>query len=484
MRRIFAVLVFALVTVPATAFSYTYTFSCGPSWSNLPVSYWINSAGSDNLSFAAVESAVADSFVEWGDPCCSRFSAAYQGTTQLTASNNQGRVVLSWTESNWNPNWGSVNQTIGITFSQVYNNCSIAEAPILFNGIGFTFTDDGSGTDLQSIATHEIGHMLGLGHSSIQQATMYAAYIGGTGARSLHQDDADGVCSLYTKSCSCVGNNDCASGEQCVNRQCQEIPCQSDSDCDAGLSCDQASGDCVIPPCSSTDDCAPGFICGNGDICVSGCAACRKNCTTNADCGSSGYCVDNTDGSKVCLVLCGENAACPGDSECYRVPDGEGGDAYVCGAPDATNSLCPEGYVCESDDVMDECTADDECDAGQTCQNSTQGRKCLTAPDPCDDVTCDDGQVCEEGACVDTDTTTNNNGNNSAGTNNGNNTTSNTGGTSGSGVGTSKDEPVIIIFAEEPEPEERTCSTAPVGELPGSLLLIGAFGWLVRRNRR
>jgi len=53
--------------------------------------------------------------------------------------------------------------------------------------------------DVQSTATHEIGHLLGLDHSGIAHAMMYA--FGDTGAlgqqRTLSIDDAAGVAFLY-----------------------------------------------------------------------------------------------------------------------------------------------------------------------------------------------------------------------------------------------------------------------------------------------
>ncbi|GAV58089.1 Peptidase_M10 domain-containing protein/PG_binding_1 domain-containing protein, partial [Cephalotus follicularis] len=51
--------------------------------------------------------------------------------------------------------------------------------------------------DLESVAVHEIGHLLGLGHSTDPNAVMYAEIEAGTIKRDLDQDDIDGIHSLY-----------------------------------------------------------------------------------------------------------------------------------------------------------------------------------------------------------------------------------------------------------------------------------------------
>lgn len=60
--------------------------------------------------------------------------------------------------------------------------------------------------DLESIMTHELGHLLGLAHSDDANATMNPAYdMGSTGFRSLGTDDVSALCAVYppTRTASC-----------------------------------------------------------------------------------------------------------------------------------------------------------------------------------------------------------------------------------------------------------------------------------------
>jgi hypothetical protein len=71
-----------------------------------------------------------------------------------------------------------IRGTTGVTFYDVFSDNTIAEADIVLNGAQFTwFTDFNNPTQAQfveSVLLHEIGHFLGLEHSPLGGATMFA----------------------------------------------------------------------------------------------------------------------------------------------------------------------------------------------------------------------------------------------------------------------------------------------------------------------
>ena len=76
---------------------------------------------------------------------------------------------------------------------------AIRGARIELNGV-VRWADYGSAdaVDLQGLLVHEIGHMLGLGHSRIREATLYPGIRpGSVRGRTLNADDLAALCTIY-----------------------------------------------------------------------------------------------------------------------------------------------------------------------------------------------------------------------------------------------------------------------------------------------
>lgn len=85
-----------------------------------------------------------------------------------------------------------------ITFDA--NTGAIFDADIELNSFDNDFStgDVRITTDLQAVLTHEVGHFLGLDHSSFENATMQSNYdLSNLGTRTLSSDDTAGICSVY-----------------------------------------------------------------------------------------------------------------------------------------------------------------------------------------------------------------------------------------------------------------------------------------------
>lgn len=136
---------------------------------------------------------------------------------QYNRASEKGANVVMFRDDGW-PYPGSQDAYGLTTMTFDVDTGEIIDADIEINSTDFDVAVDGSGTDLQSILTHEVGHFLGMAHaaSANQTATMRTSWNGiGTDLRNLSDDDIAGICAIYppdrVASSSCTPLNGFAS---------------------------------------------------------------------------------------------------------------------------------------------------------------------------------------------------------------------------------------------------------------------------------
>lgn len=175
-------------------------------WSSANVNWRHNIAGiGGNPGVAA---ALYNAMNAWTFVTGANQSLSYVGNT-TTGFAVDGINSLSWRA---NQLCGSSNNCVALTALVLQSGQVIVESDVSFSP-DYTWTTDGtSGTntyDVQSVATHELGHALGINHTEVTSTplpTMYAAYFG-TDARTLEGDDQSALqCSQnrYPPTVTCI----------------------------------------------------------------------------------------------------------------------------------------------------------------------------------------------------------------------------------------------------------------------------------------
>ena len=166
-------------------------------WTVLPVNYVINPANPQNLSESFVGSAVYNSAETW------------DGATNQELMNNAysfGEVTYGVQDYTNAVTFGNYQTTGVIAVTTIWYNPvtkRIVEFDVMFDTdwIWGDATNDLTKMDLQNIATHELGHGVGLADvydTACSAVTMYGySNYGETQKRTLEQPDIKGLLTLY-----------------------------------------------------------------------------------------------------------------------------------------------------------------------------------------------------------------------------------------------------------------------------------------------
>jgi hypothetical protein len=124
------------------------------------------------------------------------------GGVDVNTSDNTN--LIFWAKESTLVNGGrdSIFGTFAITYPRVENNV-LLEADIVFNGVQFSWFTDFSDTNrthqfIEASALHEIGHFIGLDHSPVGGATMFARGVPGINSQAgLSSDEISAARTLY-----------------------------------------------------------------------------------------------------------------------------------------------------------------------------------------------------------------------------------------------------------------------------------------------
>ncbi len=166
-----------------------------------PLEYVVDHLGVDEITDDSDLPAIQQGFAAWDGLAGTEIAIEYGGeTTDLVADSFDGINTVTFHDGDYDFIRGTVAVGLSTSFTetatfqgQTIRPGQIVDTDVIFNDEEFNFCTptnpiDGA-LDLQSIITHEAGHMLGLSHSAVKTSTMFYVLQPDTTGTSLERED-------------------------------------------------------------------------------------------------------------------------------------------------------------------------------------------------------------------------------------------------------------------------------------------------------
>ncbi len=187
----------ALIIAPA---SEAYTMMANDHgaalyWRQMPIEFSINPENPFGLSEDEVEDAILTAAESW-EAVGAAIEFEYMGFTDTQEMGFDSENVIYFSEL-----WDEGDSKAAMTYNWSTEDGAIVAFDIGINAEDYEWTveENGAVMDIENVMAHELGHVLGLGHSDIDDlATMWeSTEAGELIKRSLRPDDENGLFAVY-----------------------------------------------------------------------------------------------------------------------------------------------------------------------------------------------------------------------------------------------------------------------------------------------